>query len=85
MNVVQIDVTTPENMDILYEEWHLCLTGFCSCGKRINALSSTNGIVATEMHCGAIIGDKFYDFVRGTLIQNMLPFNWPPQFCSCHG
>ena len=51
---------------------------FFSRGKKINviaAMSLTNGIVATEMHCGTINGDKFYDFVRGTLIPNMLPFN----------
>ena len=51
---------------------------FLSRGKGINvivAMSLNDGILATEMYSSTINGDKFYDFIRGTLIPNMLPFN----------
>jgi hypothetical protein len=51
---------------------------FFSRGRRTNiiaAMSVTRGIIATDMHSSTINGNKFYDFVRGTLIPNMLPSN----------
>ena len=50
---------------------------FLSRGKRTNviaALSST-GIIAIEMSTTTVNGDRFFDFVRGSLVPNMLPFN----------
>ena len=51
---------------------------FLSHEKRINviaAMSLNDGILATEMYSSTINGDKFYNFIRGTLIPNMLIFN----------
>ena len=48
--------------------------------KRINVIATmslNDGILATEMYSSTINGDKFYYFIRGTLIPNMLPFNGP--------
>ncbi len=46
-------------------------------GERINAVAAiaTSGLVAVELTKSTINGDNFYDFVRGTLIPNMLPFD----------
>ena len=46
-------------------------------GQRINAIAaiSSEGVVATELITGTVNGDRFYDFLRGTLIPLMLPFN----------
>ena len=51
---------------------------FLSRGKRINiiaAMSLNDGILPTEMYSSTINCDKLYDFLRRTLIPNMLPFN----------
>ena len=46
-------------------------------GKRINAISalSSEGMLATEMVTETVNGERFYDFIRGTLIPVMRPFN----------
>ena len=46
-------------------------------GKRISATAGicTTGLLALELKKGTNNGDAFYDFVRGSLIPNMLPFN----------
>ena len=40
----------------------------------IAAISST-GLIGYELHTGGVSGEEFYDFVRGTLIPNMNPFD----------
>ena len=46
-------------------------------GQRINAIAglSSSGIVAVETVQGSVTGEKFYDFLRGSLIPQMLPYN----------
>ena len=46
-------------------------------GQRINVISaiSSEGVLATEFVKGTVNGDRFYDFLRGTLIPMMQPFN----------
>lgn len=46
-------------------------------GKRINAICgiSTEGVVALETTTSTVNGEFFYDFARGNLIPNMLPFD----------
>ena len=46
-------------------------------GQRISAIAAMayDGIVAVELKRGSVNGDVFLDFVRGTLIPNMLPFD----------
>ena len=46
-------------------------------GKRVSIIAAlcTEGMVAIELISGAVNAEKFFDFVRGTLIPNMLPFN----------
>ena len=50
---------------------------FLSRGKRINAIAaiSSNGILTVDLLEGSVTCERFYDFVRGSLIPNMLPFN----------
>ena len=50
---------------------------FLSRGKRINVIAamSTSGIIATNMTSTTVCGDTFFDFLRGSLIPNMLPFD----------
>ena len=46
-------------------------------GQRISAISatSTEGLVAIELTNHSVNGEKFFDFVRGSLIPEMLPFD----------
>lgn len=46
-------------------------------GQRISAIAaiSTDGLLGVDLDTGSVNGEKFYDFVRGTLIPEMLPFN----------
>ena len=46
-------------------------------GQRVNAVAalSSNGIVALDLTTDTVNGDTFFDFLRGSLIQNMMPFN----------
>ncbi len=46
-------------------------------GTRINAIAAiaTSGLVAVEMTMSSVNRDVFYDFVRGTLIPQMLQFD----------
>ncbi len=46
-------------------------------GQRINAIAclSSSGILAVESVLGTINGETFFDFLRGTLIPQMMPFN----------
>ena len=39
------------------------------------AAMSTSGIIATNMTSSTVSGDTFFDFLSGTLIPNMLPFD----------
>jgi len=50
---------------------------FLSRGKRISAIAAicTEGLIDVELTTGSVNGDKFFDFVRGSLIPNMHPFN----------
>ena len=41
----------------------------------IAAMSLTQGIISTEIANTTVSGDTFSDFVRGSLIPNMLPFD----------
>ena len=46
-------------------------------GKRISAIAamSSEGLLDVELSTGAVNADKFADFVRGSLIPNMQPFD----------
>ena len=46
-------------------------------GQRISGIAAiaTDGLVALDMKRGTVNGDTFFDFVRGHLIPNMLPFD----------
>ena len=46
-------------------------------GQRISAISamSTEGIVVIELTNDSVNGEKFFDFVHGSLIPEMLPFD----------
>lgn len=45
-------------------------------GKRVSAIAfCTDGVVAVELTLGTVDGDEFIDYVRGSLITNMLSFD----------
>ena len=46
-------------------------------GQRVSVLAAlcTDGMIAVEFTLGTVNGDKFFDYVRGSLIPNMLPFD----------
>lgn len=46
-------------------------------GKRISAIAAicSEGLLGVELTTGSVNGDAFIDFVRGTLIPNMNPFD----------
>ena len=46
-------------------------------GTRISAIAaiSTTGVLAVELMTGTVNGDIFFDYVRGSLIPEMLPFD----------
>ena len=46
-------------------------------GRRISAIAAIccDGLVGVELTTGSVDGNKFVDFVRGTLIPNMRPFD----------
>ena len=46
-------------------------------GKRISVTAGicSTGLLALELKKGTNNGDTFYDFIRGILIPNILPFN----------
>lgn len=46
-------------------------------GERVNAIAAltANGILATEIKTGTVNGERFFDFIRGTLLPLMKPFN----------
>ena len=46
-------------------------------GQRISTIAaiSSAGVVATEFKLGAVNSDDFYDFIRGSLIPNMHPYD----------
>ena len=46
-------------------------------GKRVNAIAgiSTTGLVGLELTTSTVNADSFFDFARGCLIPNMMPFN----------
>ena len=39
------------------------------------AAISSSGLIGYELHTGGVSGEEFYDFVRGTLIPNMNPYD----------
>ena len=46
-------------------------------GTRTSAIAaiSASGVVGYELHTGNVRGEEFHDFVRGTLIPNMNPYD----------
>ena len=46
-------------------------------GQRYNAIAgmSSSKVIALEVKTGTVNGEDFFDFIRGTLIPQMLPFN----------
>lgn len=46
-------------------------------GKRINAVAAiaSTGLLTVNLTDETVTGEKFFNFVRGSLIPNMLPFN----------
>ena len=46
-------------------------------GKRISAIAaiSSEGLLGVELTYNSVDADKFFDFIRGTLIPNMQPFD----------
>ena len=50
---------------------------FLARGQRISAITALtkDGILATELRTGTTDSDKFYDFLRGSVIPNMHPYD----------
>ena len=50
---------------------------FLARGKRVSAVAAicSDGLIGVELTTGSVDGDKFVDFLRGTLIPNMHPFD----------
>ena len=46
-------------------------------GQRVNAIAAlaSSGILALDLVTGTVSGSDFFDFLRTTLIPNMMPFN----------
>ena len=46
-------------------------------GQRVNAIAalSAEGIIAVDLVSGSVNGEKFFDFLRGSLIPNMMPYD----------
>ena len=46
-------------------------------GTRISTIAaiSSSGLIGYELHTGSVRGEEFHDFVRGTLIPNMNPYD----------
>ena len=46
-------------------------------GKRVNAIAAltSDGIIAVDTVIGSVSGHTFFDFLRGTLIPHLMPFN----------
>ena len=46
-------------------------------GNRISAIAAmtASGMLAVELKTGSVNGDDFFDYVRGSLIPEMLPFD----------
>ena len=46
-------------------------------GKRVNAIAAmaSTGVLALELTTSTVTGETFFDFVRGSLIPNMLPYD----------
>ncbi len=46
-------------------------------GQRVSAIAAMDcsGILAVDLKKGSVGGDEFYDFVRGSLITEMVPFD----------
>ena len=46
-------------------------------GRRTNAMAAmaSSGIIALELTTDSVNGERFFDFVRGSLIPNMMPFD----------
>ncbi len=79
---VWVDETGSDRRDHI-RKYGYALRGLTPCykrllvrGQRINAISAiSSGVLATELMTGSVGGDRFYDFVRGTLLPMMRPFN----------
>lgn len=54
-------------------EYHWMLTR----GKKVNAIVAmfSTGIVALDLITDTVNGDKLFEFLRASLIPNMMPFN----------
>ena len=52
-------------------------TSFVARGKRISAIAaiSCEGLVGVELTTGSVNAEKFLEFVQGTLIPEMEPFD----------
>ena len=50
---------------------------FLAWGQCISAITALtkDGILATELHTGTTDSDKFYDFLRGSVIPNIHPYD----------
>ena len=81
--LVFIDETGCDRHDILHKYGYffrgippVCWQIF-SRGQRISAIAaiSADGLVAYELHAGTVNSDVFLDFVRGTLILELTPFD----------
>ena len=53
-------------------------------GKRISAIAAicSDGLLGVELVMDSVNGDKFADFVRGTLIPNMHPYDGTSSKCT---
>ncbi len=74
---VWVDETGSNARNTMRKFWVCTYHRLLSRGERINAVAAiaTSGLVAVELTKSTINGDNFYDFVRGTLIPNTLPFD----------
>ena len=53
-------------------------------GKRVSAIAaiSNEELVGVELTYGTVTGERFADFIRGTLIPEMTPFYGSPKSLS---
>ena len=76
MKLVVLQKTRLENLVTLFEEKKPFAIGTLLVG-RVSAITaiSSDGLLGVELTTGTNSADNFADFVRGTLVPNMQPFN----------
>ena len=72
--------TYPHSTVRIFPAWHTppAYTRTLARRKRISAITaaiSSEGLLGVELTYNSVDSDKFFDFIRGTLIPNMQPFD----------